>query len=199
MPPSLGVAWPWFLLGVTLVGLVKLYRPDTHPLSDALRLIVQFASVFLMFCQFGILSWHDWWAVAIALTVSVGILNAYNFMDGINGITGGYSLAVLAPLIYLNHTLGFMPQSFLYVVGLGVLVFCYFNFRKKARCFAGDVGSITMAFIIVFALGNQIIRTGTLRMSCSLLYMAPIRCLPSATVSCCVKTCSKLTANMLMS
>lgn len=154
-----GVAWPWFLLGVTLVGLVS-FIDDIHPLSDALRLAVQFASVFLMFCQFGILSWHDWWAVALALTVSVGILNAYNFMDGINGITGGYSLAVLAPLIYLNHTLGFMPQSFLYVVGLGVLVFCYFNFRKKARCFAGDVGSITMAFIIVFALGNLIIRTG---------------------------------------
>lgn len=154
-----GVAWPWFLLGVTLVGIVS-FVDDIHPLSDALRLAVQFVSVALMFCQFDILSWEHWWVVAIALIVSVGILNAYNFMDGINGITGGYSLAVLAPLIYLNHSLGFMPGQFLYVVGLGLLVFCYFNFRRNARCFAGDVGSISIAFIMVFALGNLIIRTG---------------------------------------
>lgn len=42
----------------------------------------------------------------------VGIINAYNFMDGINGITGGYSLAVLFPLIYLNSKLCFVENSF---------------------------------------------------------------------------------------
>ncbi len=81
-------------------------------------------------------------------------------MDGINGITGGYSLAVLAPLIYLNRQLHFMDMPFLYVTGLSLLVFCFFNFRKKAKCFAGDVGSITIAFILLFALGKLILQTG---------------------------------------
>ena len=133
---------------------------DIRSLPDSVRLVVQFAAMFLMFHQFGILNWHDWWMVIIALIVCVGIINAYNFMDGINGITGGYSLAVIIPIIYLNSTLGFISQQFLYVTGMSLIVFCFFNFRRKAKCFAGDVGSITIAFILLFALGNLILKTG---------------------------------------
>lgn len=154
-----GLTYPWFILGLTLVGIVS-FVDDVHSLPDSVRLVVQFVAMFLMFYQFGILNWQDWWIVIIALIVSVGIINAYNFMDGINGITGGYSIAVLLPLIYLNNTQGFISQSFLYVIGISLLVFCFFNFRKKAKCFAGDVGSITIAFILLFALGNLILKTG---------------------------------------
>lgn len=154
-----GLTYPWFILGLTLIGLVS-FIDDIRSLPDSLRLVVQFAAMFLMFYQFGILNLHDWWIVIIALIVCVGITNAYNFMDGINGITGGYSLAVLFPLIYLNDKMEFISQSFLYVVGLSLVVFCFFNFRKKAKCFAGDVGSITMAFILLFALGSLILTSG---------------------------------------
>ena len=154
-----GLTYPWFILGLTLIGLVS-FIDDIHSLPDSLRLVVQFVAMFLMFYQFGILNLHDWWLVIIALIVCVGITNAYNFMDGINGITGGYSLAVLLPLIYLNDKMEFISQSFLYVVGLSLVVFCFFNFRKKAKCFAGDVGSITMAFILLFALGSLILTRG---------------------------------------
>ena len=80
-------------------------------------------------------------------------------MDGINGITGGYSLAVLAPMIYLNFKEDFIDMPYIYVTGLSLLVFCFFNFRKKAKCFAGDVGSISIAFILLFALGKLILKT----------------------------------------
>ncbi|MCM1400935.1 MAG: glycosyltransferase family 4 protein [Bacteroides sp.] len=154
-----GLGYGWFLLGLTLIGLVS-FTDDVHSLPDSLRLVVQFAAMFLMFHQFGILNWHDCWIVLIALIVCVGITNAYNFMDGINGITGGYSLAVLAPLIYLNSKMDFVEMPYLYVTGLSLLIFCFFNFRKRAKCFAGDVGSITIAFILLFALGKLILQTG---------------------------------------
>lgn len=154
-----GLQYPWFILGLSLVGLVS-FIDDIHSLPDSMRLVVQFTAMFLMFYQFGILNLHDWWIVAIALTVSVGIINAYNFMDGINGITGGYSLAVLIPLAYLDRSIDFIAQPFLFVIGLSLIVFCFFNFRRKAKCFAGDVGSITIAFILLFALGNLILATG---------------------------------------
>lgn len=143
---------------MTLIGLVS-FTDDIHSLPDSVRLVAQFAAMFLMFYQFGILNWHDWWIVLIAMIVCVGIINAYNFMDGINGITGGYSIAVLLPLIYLNADYDFISRSYLYVVGLSLLVFCFFNFRKKAKSFAGDVGSISMAFILLFALGLLILKT----------------------------------------
>ncbi len=153
-----GLDYGWFLLGLTLIGLVS-FVDDIHSLPDSARLVVQFAAMFLMLYQFGILNWHDCWIVLIALIVCVGITNAYNFMDGINGITGGYSLAVLTPLIYLNQKLCFIDMSFLYITGFSLLIFCFFNFRKKAKCFAGDVGSITIAFILLFALGKLILQT----------------------------------------
>lgn len=153
-----GLTYPWFILGLSLVGIVS-FIDDIRSLPNKLRLVVQFTSMFLMFYQFGILNPQDWWLVAIALIVCVGIINAYNFMDGINGITGGYSIAVLLPIIYLNFRVDFISQSFLYVVGLSLLVFCFFNFRKRARCFAGDVGSMSIAFILLFALGLLILKT----------------------------------------
>lgn len=154
-----GLSYPWFILGLSLIGLVS-FVDDIHSLPDSVRLVAQFAAMFLMFYQFDILNWHDWWMVVIALIVCVGIINAYNFMDGINGITGGYSIAVLLPLLYLNASGDFISQDYLYVVGLSLLVFCFFNFRKKAKCFAGDVGSISIAFILLFALGKLILQTG---------------------------------------
>lgn len=154
-----GLHYPWFILGLSLIGLIS-FVDDIRSLPDSLRLVVQFLAMGLMFYQFGILNPGDWWIVIIALIVSVGIINAYNFMDGINGITGGYSIAVLLPMIYLNREMEFIDAAYLYVTGLSLLVFCIFNFRRKAKCFAGDVGSISMAFILLFALGQLILKTG---------------------------------------
>lgn len=154
-----GMQYSWFILGLSLIGIVS-FVDDVHSLPDSWRLVAQFVAMFMMFYQFGILNLQDWWMVLIVLIVCVGIVNAYNFMDGINGITGSYSIAVIVPLIYLNNRIGFIDMSYLYVMGLSLLVFCFFNFRKKAKCFAGDVGSISVAFIVVFALGRLILKTG---------------------------------------
>ena len=87
-------------------------------------------------------------------------------MDGINGITGGYSLAMLIPLIVKNEELrvksgqGFVEPSLLVVIGLSLLVFCLFNYRTKAKCFAGDVGSIGIALILTFFVGRLMMVTG---------------------------------------
>ena len=150
-----------FLVGLLLVAGVSFWD-DVKSLPDSVRLVVQFVSMGLMFWSMDILHWNMWWVVLIALIVCVGATNVINFMDGINGITAGYSLAVLLPLVLLNQKLDFMEPSFLVVAILGVLVFCLFNFRPKgkAKCFAGDVGSIGIAFIMLFAIGKLVVMTG---------------------------------------
>ncbi len=156
-----GFYYPWFLAGLTIVCSISFWD-DVHSLPDSVRLIAQFTAMFLMFADFGILNWESWWIIILALIVCVGIINAYNFMDGINGITSGYSLAVLVPLIILNHSLQFIETSYLIVAALACIVFSYFNFRPKgkAKCFAGDVGSIGIAFIVLLPLGKLILQTG---------------------------------------
>ena len=155
------VSYLQFLAGLLMVAGVSFWD-DVKSLPDSVRLIVQFVAMGLMFWSMGILHWNMWWIVLIALIVCVGATNVINFMDGINGITAGYSLAVLLPLVLLNQELAFMEPSFLVVAILGVVVFCIFNFRPKgkAKCFAGDVGSIAIAFIMLFAIGKLVVLTG---------------------------------------
>lgn len=156
-----GFQYPWFLAAVTLAAGIS-FVDDIHSLPDSVRLIVQFAAMGLMFLQLDILHPEMWWVVLIALIVCVGASNIINFMDGVNGITAGYSLAVMVPLAIMNQRIGFMEESFLAVVILSVLVFSIFNFRArgKAKCFAGDVGSVGIAFIMLFAIGKLVMKTG---------------------------------------
>ena len=154
-----GFQYPWLLTGVTLAAGIS-FVDDIHSLPDSLRLVVQFTTMFLVFQEVGILHWDMWWVVPVALIVCVGATNIYNFMDGINGMTGGYSLAVLIPLALLNRERQFVDESLLVIVGLSLLVFCLFNFRRKAKCFAGDVGSIGIALILLFCIGRLIMQTG---------------------------------------
>lgn len=174
-----GFDYPWFLAGLTLVAGVS-FVDDIHSLPDSVRLVAQFVAAAMAFYQLDILHWEMWWIVLVALIVYVGATNVINFMDGINGITAGYALAVLVPLGLLNTNYQelamnlatncssvfssdgvFVDQSLIVAAIIAAIVFCIFNFRPKgkAKCFAGDVGSIGIAFIMLFLLGNVIIKT----------------------------------------
>ncbi len=154
-----------FIVGLVMICGISFWD-DIHSLPDSVRLVAQFVAMGLMFHAIGMIHWHLWWFVILSLFICVGATNIYNFMDGINGITGGYSLAVLVPLFLVQEFNGskvqeFIEPSFLIVAIIGVLVFCFFNFRPKgkAKCFAGDVGSIGMAFIVLFCIGRLIMQT----------------------------------------
>ena len=165
-----GLGYPWFLAAVTLIAGVS-FVDDIRSLPDSVRLVAQFVAMGLMFYQLDMLHWEMWWVVIIALIVCVGASNVINFMDGINGITGGYALSVLLPLLLINNgaagcdlnaSVAFVPTSLIVTVILADVVFCLFNFRPKgkAKCFAGDVGSIGIAFILLFFIGLLIMKTG---------------------------------------
>jgi len=156
-----GFVYPWFFAGLTLIALIS-FTDDVKPQPSKLRLIVHFVAMLLMFYQWDL--FHlPWYYTLIALVVSTGIINAYNFMDGINGITGGYSLIVLGSLWYINaYRVEFADEQLIFFVLLALLVFNFFNFRTRAKCFAGDVGAVSIAFIIVFLLGKLMLQTGDL-------------------------------------
>jgi len=151
--------YSWFILALTLITFIS-FVDDIRSTSQGLRLVFHFSAMALMFYQWGLFS-LSWWWIIIALIICTGIINAYNFMDGINGITGGYSLVVLVALAYINSEITtFVESALINTVLCSVLVFCFFNFRKKAKCFAGDVGSVSIAFILLFLIGKLILTTG---------------------------------------
>ncbi|EKA81010.1 glycosyltransferase family 4 protein [Bacteroides fragilis] len=150
--------YPWFMLALTLVTVIS-FVDDIRSISQGLRLVFHFTAMGLMFYQWELFT-LPWWTVVVALIACTGIINAYNFMDGINGITGGYSLVVLGALAFINHwVVSFVEPGLIYTMLCAVLVFNFFNFRKRAKCFAGDVGAVSIAFIILFLIGKLIIDT----------------------------------------
>ncbi|SEJ29237.1 UDP-N-acetylmuramyl pentapeptide phosphotransferase/UDP-N-acetylglucosamine-1-phosphate transferase [Myroides marinus] len=153
-----GFEYPYFIIGLTAITLIS-FLDDIFTLSNKIRLLVHLGSVLLMFYQWNLFELSWLWIVPALIGV-IGTINAYNFMDGINGITAWYSIVILALLALVNQSVDFVAMDLILFALLGAVVFAFFNFRTKAKAFAGDVGSVSMAFIVVFLLGQLIITTG---------------------------------------
>lgn len=151
----------FFFTGITLVSLVSFWD-DIQSLSNKIRISIHFLSITLIFYDLGMFQSAPIWGVIIAYVLAIGLINAYNFMDGINGITGLYTLAVLGALLYVNTKVQlFTDGSFIKYGMIASLVFLFFNYRKRAKCFAGDVGSIAIAFWIIYLLLKLILVTNS--------------------------------------
>jgi UDP-GlcNAc:undecaprenyl-phosphate GlcNAc-1-phosphate transferase len=146
-----------FIIGLLLISMVS-FIDDCKPLSNKIRISIHFLSIGLLlyqlgFSEFSYLSW------AFGLLFIGGWINAFNFMDGINGITVLYSLSVLTVCYYLNLQHHFAPHLFINYTLMGLMVFGFYNVRKKAKTFAGDVGSVSMAFILAFIIVSLLLKS----------------------------------------
>lgn len=152
----------FFFTGITLVSLVSFWD-DIQSLSNKIRISIHFLVITLIFYDLGLFDSVPIWGVVIAYVLAIGLINAYNFMDGINGITGLYTLVVMGALLYVNTNLQwFTDGSFIKYGMIASVVFLFFNYRKKAKCFAGDVGSIAIAFWIIYLVLKLVLITNSL-------------------------------------
>ncbi|HRF35013.1 MAG TPA: UDP-GlcNAc--UDP-phosphate GlcNAc-1-phosphate transferase [Cyclobacteriaceae bacterium] len=149
--------WPWMMLGISLVAIIN-FLDDINEQPAILRFLVHLVGVLMVFFQVGVFTW-SFFLIMIALIVCIGALSAFNFMDGINGITGLYALVNLTSFYIVQQTIPFSNAQLLIFLIVSVFVFLYYNFRTRAVCFAGDVGSVTIAFIQVFFLLQLIMAT----------------------------------------
>lgn len=151
----------WFFGAGLLAICVISFVDDIIDLSSRIRLIFHVISVTLLLYSINVFQIVPVWALPFCYIFIIGILNAYNFMDGINGISGVYSLVVLSSFLYVNEkSISFVDTDFILYPIIAALVFLFFNFRKKAKCFLGDIGSMGIAFWIIALLGLLIIKTG---------------------------------------
>lgn len=167
----------WYLaLGVFLISLIS-FLDDVLTLNNKVRIGIHVISVALivfqilinqydyLYSDFG-LQTSDFRLQSIvfllcSLILTIGIINAYNFMDGINGITVLYSLVAISSLFYIQEYLeiNLLDQSVFLVLIASLLVFGFYNLRKKAKSFAGDVGSISIALIVCYLILQLIYKT----------------------------------------
>lgn len=166
-----GFQWYGGLFGLTIIAGVS-FLDDLRGVSPKIRLICQFIAILLMFYHSGLIRTAPH-AVILLSIFCVGAVNIYNFMDGINGMTGGYSLVVVLALLYVDiYQVQFADPSLIIYIILALLVFNLFNFRPHARCFAGDVGSLSIGFILVYLVLRLALRGQTMAWMAMLIVYA---------------------------
>jgi UDP-N-acetylmuramyl pentapeptide phosphotransferase/UDP-N-acetylglucosamine-1-phosphate transferase len=148
----------WALAALVLIALIS-FLDDLQPLSGKVRMLVHVVAVSLLFYSMGIFG-LAWYTIAGAYLLAVFWINAFNFMDGINAITPFYSLALLVTFWFLNREIRFFDGDLIVVIAISALIFSFFNARKKAKTFAGDVGSVSMAFLLCWMMIALILQTG---------------------------------------
>ncbi|MFD0750820.1 glycosyltransferase family 4 protein [Mucilaginibacter calamicampi] len=156
-----GFSQIYFVIGLLFISFIS-FIDDLSPLNNRIRILFHVIAVAFLFYQLNLYS-LPFYLILLVFIFVIGTLNAVNFMDGINGITGGYGLVALCTLWFLNTQIAFTTGVYLLAAIVGVLVFCFFNFRKKAKCFAGDVGSMSLAFIILYFVLLAIINTQNIK------------------------------------
>ena len=155
----IGYQYPMIFAGLTIMAVTS-FADDVHSISPKIRLVLQFAAMMVMLYETHVFN-LPLQPLLLLSVACVGSINIFNFMDGVNGMTGGYSLIVLLALLYVNDFyLEFIDNELLFSVLIADLIFCLFNFRRKAKCFAGDVGSLSMGYIIIFLVLKLIFASG---------------------------------------
>ena len=134
------------IMGLTLLGVVSFYD-DVKDVPFGLRLFAQLIAVGLLFNELFVWLWPIW-AIVIAGILVIATINAFNFMDGINGISGIYGLITAISLYAVKQDIA--------LLGLiaALMAFLFFNLLKKAKCFSGDVGAVSLAFIFSYYILN---------------------------------------------
>ena len=150
--------YPWAIAGLIIISIVS-FLDDIYTLSGRIRLFFHFFSVTLLFWQLSLLG-LSWYYLIPYYIIFIGWINKFNFMDGINGITPFYSLICLGSFLYISTELPFVfSTDLILILSIGVLIFTFFNARKRAKAFAGDVGSVSMAFLLGWFMLSLILAT----------------------------------------
>jgi UDP-GlcNAc:undecaprenyl-phosphate GlcNAc-1-phosphate transferase len=152
------------LMILVVVGVLD----DLHELKARTRFIMQLMAGFVAF-QWGNVQLVDFgdllaanktlelrdFSLPMTLFAIVGITNAVNLLDGVDGLAGSISLLTIGILTIIAFLAGNI--SCFHILGLvciSILPFLFYNWRfylnKKALVFMGDAGSLFLGFIIAY-------------------------------------------------
>ncbi|PZX47665.1 MraY family glycosyltransferase [Algoriphagus chordae] len=150
----------WMVLGIVWVSAISLLD-DIYTLSSKIRFGIQFLALSMAFYDLDVFTQINWLALPVLYFIALAVINGINFMDGINGVTGLYGLVFLGSMLAVNAYLGIFDEFLIRYEILAICVFLIFNLRKKALMFAGDIGSISLAYLMVYLLVQWYLESGS--------------------------------------
>ncbi|AZQ61538.1 undecaprenyl/decaprenyl-phosphate alpha-N-acetylglucosaminyl 1-phosphate transferase [Flammeovirga pectinis] len=158
IPMSSAIELRFLFFGIILIFFMGV-RDDMLAMSPRNKLIIQLiaATVVVGFGDVQIKSFYslyenlnfpEWFSFATTVFVIIALTNAFNLIDGINGLAGAIALIITASLgawffLVGNHSYAIMMVAMLG----GVLGFLYYNWGR-ATIFMGDTGSMILGFFL---------------------------------------------------
>jgi UDP-GlcNAc:undecaprenyl-phosphate GlcNAc-1-phosphate transferase len=156
------------MLGSLILVMVGV-SDDMHPVPAAVRLIAQISTVLIMVYGADLLLYElgdpfgtglislGPFALIFTMAVTLTMINAYNLIDGADGLAGTLTLFALLPLAVVAGP-GKVNGAIAFIAGAVVIAFLLFNFpvpwNRRIRSFMGDAGSTMLGFTVVWvALG----------------------------------------------
>lgn len=154
--PTMGLVFAAMLI-LLLTGL----RDDCGGLSPAFRFAVEGAVVLALihfggYCidnlhgLAGIGALPRWAAVLLTLVAVVGIINAMNLIDGVNGLSSGFCIMACTIFGIFFYRVGNRPMLVLAAASTGALIpfFCHNVFGKRSRMYIGDSGTLVLGLVL---------------------------------------------------
>ena len=146
---------PALLLGSLLIAAVSLaddrwhspalFRFSAH-LVGALILMVGGGVVREVSLPGGVVWSVGWLSLPFTLLWVVGLTNAYNFMDGIDGLAAGQAVIAAVTMAWLSQVRGVGGVASAMAVLTGAVLGFLLHNWPPARIFMGDVGSAFLGF-----------------------------------------------------
>ena len=143
-----GLSFHYFVIGLILISITS-FIDDIFNINQFFRFSVHFCACFLLLHEVGFMS-GSIFVLLFSFILITGWINAYNFMDGINGMTALYSVVLFITFYLLYIQNGFIDINLIKIMLFSLVIFSWFNLRKEALMFSGDVGAISLSYIIAF-------------------------------------------------
>ncbi|MGG6312632.1 glycosyltransferase family 4 protein [Paenibacillus macerans] len=148
-----------FLVGGTITVLLGALD-DRFDLPAKLKFVIQIATacvvvfVFDIRIEFANIPFHtyasveDWIAIPFTILWIVGVTNAINLIDGLDGLAAGVSAIAIGTIAVMAFLMGNVMVALLCLLLLGSIIgFLYFNFHP-AKIFMGDSGALFLGFCL---------------------------------------------------
>lgn len=147
--------------GLTILFFLGL-KDDLTVLSARKKFIGQIvaASLLIVFTNTRIIGFSKileidvlpyWVSVGFTLFVYILIINAYNLIDGVDGLAGTIACLISAIFVYLFVNSNELSLATIAIALCGcLLAFLRFNFSKTNKIFMGDTGSMIVGFLLAF-------------------------------------------------
>jgi len=141
---------PYLLSGLAL-GAITGFLDDKFELSALIRTALYGICVMLVLYTIPGKSLYQYWHIVAILIIALGTVNAYNFMDGINGISIIYTVVFILSILLIIHLFDYkIPTQILWVCLTPCAIIGFLNVRTHALAFMGDVGSVFLGLFATY-------------------------------------------------